>query len=75
MGYLKYSSNHFVKKRAKPGASSPGAKQYEDGRTNQTTDQRTDEDSYRGAMLAPKNVHFPLKRTSETDDTKNTVIT
>jgi hypothetical protein len=36
------------------GASSPGAKQYGDGRTNQPTDQPTDKVSHRGACFRLK---------------------
>jgi hypothetical protein len=59
------SINANIQKKLKPGASSPGAKQYGQsnrqsnmGTTNQPTDQptnqRTDEVSYRGAYLQLK---------------------
>jgi hypothetical protein len=38
------------REKLKPGARSPGAKQYGAGPTNRPTDEK----SYRGAMLAPK---------------------
>jgi hypothetical protein len=43
------------KEKLKPGASSPGAKQYGDRPTGQRTKGPSDEESYRGTMLAPKN--------------------
>jgi hypothetical protein len=44
--------NAHKEEKLKPGASSPGAKQYGDG----PTDGPTDEESYRGAMLLPRNI-------------------
>jgi hypothetical protein len=41
--------------------SSPGAKQCGDRLTDQRTNGPTDEESYRGAMLAPKNKDMSIK--------------
>jgi hypothetical protein len=51
---------NIEQEKLKPGARSPGAKQFGDGWTDRQTDGPTDRrmKSDRGAMLAPKNLEI-----------------